>query len=113
MKKRHTKLIVVAILLAVCLSAVLAACKHMPTDDSKLKPDESKIVMSASVTEDKINIAVSYKEKVDADKQSDCDLVAVKAYQYLQGDEFHGLSADVLSVEKALGGGQARNVQNG
>lgn len=100
MKNKFTKAVLCLALLAVCLTTILAACKYKPTDDSDLQPDSSKIIAKVAVSESKININLSsIRSEVGS---GTCSVVAVKAYEYVSGDKYSGLSANVLTAEEAV-----------
>lgn len=100
MKNKFTKAVFCLVLLAVCFTTIFAACKYKPTDDSDLQPDSSKIIAKVAVSESKININLS---SIRSDVGSGtCSVVAVKAYEYVSGDKYSGLSANVLTAEEAV-----------
>lgn len=84
-------------MLVVMSSIVLFACGN-PNDPTDLRPDPNQdlIEMTVEATDQKINISlVSDSKNV---KEQDASVVAVKAYQYLEGDTISGLSSNIISI---------------
>ncbi len=84
-------------MLIVMSSIVLFACGK-PEDPTDLRPDPSQdlIEMTVETTDTKININLSSDNtKV---KEQDANVIAVKAYQYLESDNMNGLSSQVISL---------------
>lgn len=94
--------------LGVIVFATLTLFACTPTtpgiDDSSLKIDESQslINMTATVTNDKIELKIASDSKDTTDTTTDdstIEIVALKAYQYLEGDTFSGVSQNIIEIE--------------
>ena len=98
MKNRFSKA-----LSCLCVAAVVAlAAAFFPAclieDKTELDPEKAKshITMTSTVTSDKIQLNMtSDRSKVGS---STVKVVAVKAYQYLEGDTFSGVSEDIVKL---------------
>ncbi len=79
----------------------LFACGTNPgNDDSDLVPDnaQSYISMTSSVTSNKVELQISSDSKNVG--SSTVNVVALKAYQYLEDDQFNGLSIDKIKLNE-------------
>ncbi len=82
----------ITIFLFVCLQSCTVI------DHTDLDPDkaQSAITMTSSVTSDKVNLQMT--SKVEEVGSSTVKIVALKAYQYLEGDTISGLSEDIVKI---------------
>ena len=91
------------VLSCLCVALVVAlAAAFLPAclveDKTELDPEKAKshITMTSTVTSDKIQLNMTSDRKEVG--SSTVKVVAVKAYQYLEGDTFSGVSEDIVQL---------------
>lgn len=103
MKIRTFRTLLCFILVLLCALLLIACKKDTPTtattDKSELVVDESKIGMTVSAEADRINITLSSDSKEVG--SGSADIIALKAFEYLEGDRFSGLSQQIISLTDA------------
>ncbi|HBK01439.1 MAG TPA: hypothetical protein DDY77_00200 [Clostridiales bacterium] len=101
MKNKFTKALSILCVTAVValVAALLPACTII--DKTELDPEKAKsqITMTSIVTSDKIQLKMTSDRKEVG--SSTVKVVAVKAYQYLEGDIFSGVSEDIVKLSDA------------
>ena len=104
MKIRTFRTLLCFILVLLCALLLIACQKDTPTtattDKSELVVDESKIGMTVSAEADRINITLSSDSKEVG--SGSADIIALKAFEYLEGDRFSGLSQQIISAPMRL-----------
>ena len=96
--------------------SLLSSCNDTPNNSSsssnsasssstsEVINDLTKITMKVSVDNENINFTIHNSEKKVSSKE--LNIIGVKAYQYLEGDNTKGVSSQVVDVEDGINYGK-------